>query len=68
MAIDTQTAVDTLVSYNNGATPADIGTQLFNEAGGSQIVTEQIQNLSGVTVTPESVDLLTQLLRLIFGA
>ena len=68
MSIDQQTATDVLTSYVNGADPVTIGTQVFTDAGGQQIVSEQVTNLTGVVVTPENVSIITQILQMIFGA
>lgn len=53
--------------YLTGTDPVTIGTQAFNNVGGTQIVSEQVTNLTGVVVTPENVSIITQLLQLIFG-
>lgn len=63
MSLDAQTGITAVNQYVTGTDSVTMGTQLFNDVGGADI----IQNATGVVVTPENVSLITQILRIIFG-
>ena len=67
MSLDTQTLVNAAGQYATGTDSVTIGTQVFNDAGGQQLVAEQVTNLTGVIVTPENVSIITQIIQMIFG-